>query len=143
MATNKKPIYPGSVLTGSAVVDSGAGTALQTLITAPTDGFVVNRIIVTSTDVADKVLELTHNMKLAGTGAATDMKLGQVKVPLTAGTDATGDVVGVNLLDTTQIPGLQEDGSIIMAAGDVLKVNAKVAATGVIAVSAYGGSYAA
>lgn len=143
MAANKNPIYPNSVLTGSAIVDSGAGTTPQILLTAGSDGIIVTRISVTSTDVAIKELELTLTSKLAGTGTATDMAIGQLSIPLTAGTDSASDIPSVNLLDLTSMPFLQADGSLIMASGDVLKVNAKVAVTGVLNIVAFGGDYTA
>ena len=135
MAMSTNPTYPCSVNNGVVAIAPADTTTLKTLITAGTNGTRVDSITITSTDTAAMVV------KLWVTYSAVDYCIGSVPVAIAAGTN--GSTVGVNGLNTTYIPGINSNRSLMLKSGEVLKVSVvtTVTADKVIHVRAEGGDY--
>jgi len=119
MATNKSPVFLDVIKSPGLEIENSDGTGEQTLVTAGTDGAIVQSVTVTSDDTSDRDLQVFVN------DGVTSHLIGTVNIPTLAGTD--GIVPNVNLLQT--LNGLQEDGSLILQASHVLKIAALVAVT--------------
>lgn len=123
MSANPKLI---STVRNSAIrLQNADGTAFKSLGVAPVaDGSRVKAIHITSDDTSIVVLQFCVTI------AAVDYILGEISVPIGAGTNGT--VVAVNGLNPTQMPALQTDGIthwLDLATGSDLKVKAKTAVT--------------
>jgi len=137
MATNKDPIFLNTV-TGSGLTFLPADASAQkTLITAPADGSALTDISCTSTDTNDVVMVITLN------DVSSDFLIGEVNVPAGSGTD--GSSPAVNLLSAAALPFLQADGSILIPATWLVKINAKTTITAAkqIDVVGFGGNFGA
>lgn len=109
---------------------NATGTAAQDLVAGSTNGLRIKSLIATSTDTSARVLQI---IKTVG---AVEHVIGEVNVPITAGTD--GATPAVNLLDATAMPGLQSDGVqrfIDVANGTTLQIKPKVAVTAGLAIN--------
>jgi len=132
MTANTNPIYQAKPSTPGISITSSEGTALQTLFTATGDGALIDHISVTSTDTAIITLSLTLN------DGTSDFVIGEVDIPVGAG---TGTVPAKNLLDKTEMPFLQADGSLPMGASTILKIAADGTQTGTLDIVLFGGQY--
>ena len=136
MATNKAPIFLGSVTSKNTAIVPGDGTGLKSMFTAGNDGGALVKLTATITTTS-VVVVLTIN------DGTTAIVVGEVTVPSNAGTN--GSTPAVNLLDPIAMPGLlQADGSLVLGPQASLSVNAKVAlGAGVLNIAGQGGSYSA
>ena len=125
MATNKEPVFISVTKSPGLLIENGDGTTEQTLVTADTDGAIVQSITVTSDDTNAVDLQVFIN------DGTTSHLVGTVNIPTLAGTD--GIEPNVNLLKS--INGLQEDGSLILEASFTLRVAALVTVTSAKAVT--------
>lgn len=136
MAANKETIFQKAPSNGTPVTFVNAdGTAEKTIFTAGGEGALVDRVLVTSDDTSIVVLNVFVN------DGSTSFRIGTISVPIDAGTNGT--IVGVNLLDTTQMPGLQASGGLSLATTHLLKVapQAAVTAAKTVTLTPLGGDY--
>lgn len=151
MAGTATPIYPQTLknwyaqllpATGAYALPTAAQTtvtALAALVAGSTNGDKIESIVVTSTDSA------TQSLVLAIVTATNTFILGVVSIPATAGTVAT--IVSVDVLRSTQLPGLAYDANgnkyLYLPSGSTLYVGtlAAVTAAKTIDVIAQGGSF--
>ena len=135
MAANQVPIFQKAPkVSGITIVDTDT-TTLKTSFTAGTEGALVDNVSVTSDDTSAVTLVISIN------DGTTDFLIGEVVVPIGAGTDGT--TPAVNLFDANALPFLQEGGGIPLNANFLLKVNAKatVTAAKTVTLVAFGGDY--
>lgn len=105
-------------------LNNASGTTLQTFLAGSTDGLRIKSLIATNGDSTARVLQIVKTV------SAVDYILGEVSVPAGAGTD--GATPAVNLLNSTMMPGLQNDGIqrfLEVANGTTLKIKSKTAIT--------------
>lgn len=99
--------------------NSDSANTKKTLVTSDADGTKVVGIIATSTDTSSRVAQLWL------TRSATSYLLGSVAVPTLSGTDGVNPTV--NLLNTTDLPGLPVDNDgqpyFLLESGDTLQVS--------------------
>lgn len=135
MATNKQAPFQDVISTSGIIFDSTDTTTKKILVTAGTDGTLIDNISATSDDTVDIIAVLTLN------DATTDFQIGEVTIPAGSGTDGT--LPSVNLLDSTKLPFLQARGGLPLETLWTLKINAKVTMTAAktLAIVAYGGDY--
>lgn len=122
MAAGTTPIFGDTVVQEFVTVVNADGTNKKTVHTGGTDGTRVLSVSVTSDDTA------AVRLNVYITSGGTDYQIGQVTIPIGAGT-GTSDTASVNLLDATKMPFLQSDGSLLLENGSVLKVAANSAVT--------------
>ena len=100
-------------------------TTAKTLLTAGANGTVVRGIFGTTNDTS------ANNVAVSINDGSTTFLLGTVRLATLSGTD--GAVNGVDLLNTTAMPGLELDGAgnavLYLKAGYTLKVAPLVAVT--------------
>ena len=133
---NQIPIFQAKPKTVCSVMNTASGTALQSIYTAgSTDGGLVDNVAVTSDDTSAVILVVSVN------DGTTDCQIGEVTIPIGAGTDGT--TPAVNLFNQDALPFLQNGGGLPLIASGVLKVNAKVAITAakIVNITAFGGDY--
>jgi len=119
MATNKEPVFTDGPQTPVLLIENADGTAKQVLITAGTDGALIQSITVTSDDTS------AVNVQVFLNDGTTSGLMGTVNIPTLAGTD--GIEPNVNLLNG--LNGLQEDGSLILQASTSLEIAPLVTVT--------------
>lgn len=118
------PVFITNIKNGPGQIVNATGSALVTLVTPGANGSRVKSLVATSDDTSARVVQLVVTI------AAVDYIVGEVNVPIGAGTNGTEKAV--SLLDTYNLPWLQTDGiSFFMelAFGSVLKVRSKVTVT--------------
>lgn len=130
------PIYIGTVKTASQTFVNADGVTVKDAYTAGASGGKLQFLNASSDDTVARIVRLY----LRRGGAGADLLLGSKSVAIGAG---TGAVVAVNLLDAVQIPGILEDGSLILGPSDVLRASVEVAVTAAktITLVAQGGDY--
>lgn len=135
MAANTDPIFLLSTLNPAVLINTASGTALQTIMTAGSEGGALTELIATSTDTSAIIVEMHIN------NGTTSFKIGEVIVAAGSGTD--GSTAAVNLLNSTSIPIVDADGAIILQGTYIFQVNAKVAITAATAlhITGVGGNY--
>lgn len=127
MAANTQPIFVKSANNAEVTFVNGDGTTAKDLVSAATDGTKIFAINVTSDDTSARIMQvLIHD-------GTTAYLIGSVNVPTLAGTDGT--TPAVNLLDPTQIPGLDADGELFLKTGYKLQCKPTVAVTAAKTVS--------
>ena len=107
-----------------AKIVNGDGTAKKTILTPVGAGTRLKSLIITSDDTASKVLQLVKTV------SAIDYIMGEVDIPIGAGTD--GATAAVDFFAGTRLKGLQTDGIskwVDVASGTTLSLQAKVAVT--------------
>lgn len=131
MSANTAPIYPAIAKTQIPITFVNAdATAYKDLViglaTGNAAGSLVERVAVVSDDTSIVTLKVAIKV------GATDYPIGEVAVPVGAGTNGT--VRSINLLsllsaapDISNI--LRGDGSLVLPAGAILRVGPKVAVT--------------
>jgi len=120
------PTFFGMLKNPAATIVNADGTSFVTVMTAGSSGSKLESLIASNGDSA-----VTTVLQLAITIGGVDYIIGEVSVPLGAGTNGT--TKSVDLLNTSDIPGLRSDGVntyLYLAASSVLKVKAKVAIAG-------------
>lgn len=134
-SANRNPIFPESITTDTISFANADGTAVKALATPGANGRNIRAIAVASDDTAAVTLVLSI-LK-----SAVTYKIGETVVPIGAGTNGTAKAV--NLLNSVDATWLNPDGSIDLASGAVLQVNAKVAVTATkkVDVVAFGADY--
>lgn len=135
MAANINPIFILSPQTSGVAIVNADGTTKKTVWTASAEGGVITGISVTSDDTAAR--DLNIYITLSG----TDYQVGQVNIPIGAGTTTAP---AVNLLATGLMPWLNAaDGSWTLPASAIVKVAAVVTVTAAktITVVAHGGTF--
>ncbi len=130
------PIFVGTIKTAAQTFVNADGTATKSVYTAGTAGAKIQFLNASSDDTSARVVRL----HIQRGGAGTDYLIGSVTVAIGAG---TGAVASANLLVASQIPGVLEDGTIILGPSDVLKcaVESAVTAAKTLTVFAQGGDY--
>ena len=106
---------------GVTFVNADSTTAKTLFITGP-NGAIIETITATTDDTSNNIVRLTLG------DTVTDFHLGDVVVTTLAGTDA-GVTPSKNLLDTTAIPSLRSDGSLLLPPDCVVKVAPESAVT--------------
>lgn len=134
MAANTSPIFVLASNLSAATFVNADGTNLKTLFTAGAEGSLLTAIAITSDDTA------ARDLNLYVTISGTDYRVGQVNIPIGAGTTTTS---AVNALAVGKLPWLNADGSFFLPAGQVLKGAMAVAVTAAktVTVLAVGGDY--
>lgn len=125
MAVTATPIYPQTHKNAVLSIVNATGTSVTTLYAAGTNGSKVEGIYVTSTDTSARDLAIYYVV------SATNYQLGQISIPITAGTLNTAP--SINLLTSTQLSGLPRDVNgnpyLYLASGTTLSIAAPVAVT--------------
>jgi hypothetical protein len=142
MAVNKEPIFIGAPLTTAANTSiantfTTASLGPKDIVTGATDGTVIQDLIATSSSTGATVLNILFY------DGANPFLIGTVNVPTLSGTNGTAP--SVSLLNTTDIPSLakRDDGSILLAAGQKLQVEAVAVTDNEVTVVALGGNLTA
>jgi hypothetical protein len=107
-----------------AKIVNADGTGKKTIVTPVGAGTRLKSLIICSDDTVARVLQLVKTV------AAVDYILGEIDVPVGAGTD--GATAAVDVFAGTRIKGLQTDGVskwIDVATGTTFSLQAKVAVT--------------
>jgi hypothetical protein len=132
------PSFISTPKTPTGQFQNADGTTFKTLYTAGTSGGRVDSLLGTSTDTVS-----AYVVQLALQVSAVDYVLGEVSVPIGAGTNGTAKSVA--MLNQADIPGLAytENGSIYLASGVALRARVKTAVSGsfVVQIVGVGGDY--
>jgi len=134
-STNKDPIFLTDTKNPSVTITNAIGTAVQQIFTANADGGAITSLSATTDDTSAVTVVIGIN------DATNSFTLGEVIVPAGAGTD--GITAAKNLLDSTKLPILDADGSLILEGTFILEVNVKsgVTAAKTIDITGVGGNY--
>jgi len=135
MTANKDPIFLLSTLNPLIIINNATGTALQTILTAGTDGGALTELTATSTDTAVIIVELHIN------NGTISSKIGEVSIP--AGSGTNGTLPAIDLLAAATLPIVNSDGAVILQGTFLFQVNAKVAITAAteLHITGVGGNY--
>lgn len=135
MAANTAPIFVATANVAEVTFVNADGTTAKDLVSAGTDGTKVFRINCTSDDTS------TVNMEVYIHDGTTAYLLGTVAVATLSGTD--GSTAAVNVLDSTLIPGVDQDGELFIPSGYKLQVAplAAVTAAKTVTVVCFAGNY--
>jgi hypothetical protein len=109
-----RPIYPDTIKNAALDIENADGTTKQLLLTAGSNGARIGSIGVVSNDTSAIVLNIFYN------DGTTDFLLGSVSIPTLSGTD--GSTPAVALLNSADLPFLNEDLSFFLEAGDSIKI---------------------
>lgn len=136
MPMTNTPVFPQAIINPSVQILPADSTNYKNLRVGSSNGDRIDNIVVTSTDTVAKVLMFAIN------DGAIDHPIGEVAVPITAGTDGAAVNKHINALSIGNFPGLR-DGSLYLQAGYVLKVRvtSAVSASRAIHVVSQGGAY--
>jgi len=116
MAKIFKPFFATKILNDHVQFTSAdAADTVKLMTTAGADGANVNSIAVSNSDASSVVIELHAN---ANGGSAVE--IGSMTIPARAGYDGTASI---NLLDITNMPFLQADGSLAIQALEEISVS--------------------
>lgn len=122
MTQNTAPIFGLTPQIDAVTIVPGDTTTKKTLYTAGANGGRCLSIAASSDDTAAVRANIYVNH------GGTDYAVGQVTIPIGAGTGTT-DAPSVNLLDASKLPFLQPDGSLLLESGDIVKVAASATIT--------------
>jgi len=127
------PAFVATPKTPAVAFVNADGTSFKTLITGGTNGSRVDTLFGTNTDTAS-----AYVMQLALQKSSVDYVIGEVSLPLGAGTN--GAAKSVAMLNPTDIPGLAytENGSLFLEAGVSLRARPKTAVSGSFTVQIVG-----
>jgi hypothetical protein len=131
------PQFISTVRTAAASIANGDGTAFKSFFVAGASGSRVDAASITNSDAANAYV-VQVAVKIGG----TDYVVGEVTVPVGAGTN--GSAKAVNLLDSTYLPQLAATlGVLYLGAGAELRLRAKsvVAGSNSLTFVAHGGDY--
>lgn len=125
MPVTNTPIFPQLIRNSVITIVNGDAQTYKTVFTPGSNGSKIESIVVSSTDTSAR--DITVNFTIS----ATNYQLSVVSIPITAGT--VNSVPCVNLLASTQLPGLAKDANgnpyLYLASGTTLTVNAPVTVT--------------
>jgi hypothetical protein len=131
VAKTHTPVFPQKARNINASFVTADGTNTKILVTGGIDDSIISVITITSSDSADKTIEL-----LIGDGLA-DALIGFVGIP--ANTGSNGVLNPINGLSNSSILGKKIDESgnpyILLAAGSTLKARARTAVTAAATIS--------
>ena len=131
MAVTATPIFPQLVESPAVQILPADTTTLKTIVTAGTDGTLVNELLVSSTDTSARDLQLYVTI------SAVDYLLGTVSIPANSGNTNALPTIGV--FDGNQISSLQIDNSghrfLQLGSGAVLKAKVLTTVTAAKAIS--------
>jgi hypothetical protein len=118
MAANTSPIFIGTPITTGANLTNatGAGTKV-TICTAGSNGARILSINAVTSDTADNDV----NLFIQPGGSGTVYNIGGKTVAAGSGDLVASTTPSVNLLDPSQVSGILPDGTIQLAASDVLQ----------------------
>lgn len=119
-----QPAFIASIKNAAITLVNGDGTTAKTLVSGGANGSRLKALHITSTD------SVARTLQLIATIGAVDYVLGEIVVPVTAGTD--GVTAAVSGLASSLIAALQTDGVskfLDIANGTTLKIRPKVAVT--------------
>lgn len=143
MAVTATPIFPQTIKSYGVQILPADTTTVKTLATAGANGSKIDAIIIQSTDTAAQYVTLTVQVG----GAGTAFPLGNIIVPITAGSQATGTAPSVDALraggtsNVANIPGFSYDSlgnkCLYLSAGSVLGVNTGTTVTTAKAVTVF------
>lgn len=127
------PAFIATIKNPSTQFVNADGTAFKSLMSAAANGTRVDTVIATNTDVSN-----AYVIQLAVQKSGVDYVLGEVNIPIGAGTN--GVAKSVALLNSTDIPGLAytENGSIFLESGATLRARVKSIVAGSNAVQIIG-----
>ena len=127
MTKNTIAVFENGAVNEPLSMVNGDSTTEKTVFTAPAEGCTLKMLSIASTSSADELLKVSLN------NGATSYIIGQVPVPLTAGTDSAGAVPPVSGLNADNFPQLEKDLAgnpiIKMDGGWKLNINAVTAIT--------------
>lgn len=123
MAAN--PSFVSTPQNPAVQIQNADATAFKTLYTAGSSGGRVDALIATNTDTAN-----AYVVQLALQKSGVDYVLGEINVPIGAGTNGTAKSVA--LMNSTDIPGLAytEAGALFLASGVALRARTKTTVAG-------------
>lgn len=134
-STNKEPIFLVTTANPVVVINVAASTTVQQIFTAGADGGAITELSATNADAVNaRVIRISIN------NGTTSFLIGEISVPANSGTDG-GTTPALNLLNSTLLPILDADGSLILQGTFILEVNAKVAVTADVNIVGVGGNY--
>ncbi|MBZ0106150.1 MAG: hypothetical protein K8H84_11020 [Sulfuricella denitrificans] len=123
MPANTTPIFANVIKNPAAQILPADASAYKTLMTGGANGSRLDNLIATSNDTSARVLSFAIN------DGALDHPIGEVSIPATAGNDGAASVKGVSVLNSTNFPGLKEDGSLYLQSTFILKVKSLTTVT--------------
>ena len=139
MAVTHKPVYAQTVNNGSVQILPADTTSLKTILTAATDGTIVEKLLVTSSDTAAKDLQVYITV------GGVDYLIGTMTVPANSG--FTASIPSLNFFQHSQVSSsVNQDSNgnkyLRMMTGEVLKakVLSSVSASKAIYLRAEGGN---
>lgn len=127
------PQFIATLKTPSVAFVNGDGTSFKTVLAAGASGTRIDTLIAANSDAAN-----AYVLQLAVQVSGVDNVIGEVSVPLGAGTN--GSAKSVAVLNPTDIPGLvyTEGGALFLANGATLRARVKSAVAGANSVSISG-----
>lgn len=119
------PQFIGVPISPVASIVNADGTTFKTIIAAASGGQRIDSLSIANTDAAN-----AYVVQLAVQVSGVDYELGEVTVPIGAGTNGTAKSVAA--LNPTDIPALQysENYALYLGAGAALRARAKTAVAG-------------
>jgi len=119
MTKNTTPVFENGAKNEALSMVNGDGLTEKTLFTAPAEGCTLKMISIASTSTVAELLKLSLN------DGTTSYVIGQVLVPITAGTDLAGAVPSVSGLNADNFPQLEKDiaGNAIIKMEGAWKLN--------------------
>lgn len=133
------PVFIANSNLGLAQVLPADTTTVKTILTGNTNGTKVSGLMITSTDSASRIVQLSV------TRSATVYYIGAVTVPALSGTDGTA--VAINMLSSSYCPGLPVDNDgapyLFLNTSDILGFNSTttITAAKVISAAAISGNF--
>lgn len=119
------PSFIATPQTPVAQFENADGTSFKTVHTAGAEGSRIDTLIGTNTDTVS-----AYVVQLALQKSAVDYVIGEVSIPIGAGTN--GSAKSVAMLNQTDIPGLAytENGALYLANGVALRARVKTTVSG-------------
>lgn len=119
------PIFPQTVKNYVAQIQNADGQTVKTLVTGGTNGSKIEALTISSSDTS------ARDVQLSLTISSVVYILGTVSIPATAGT--VDNIVSVDILRSSQIPGLSYDANgnkiLYVANGATLGIEALTTVT--------------
>jgi len=140
MTVSNLPIFPQVIADWSTQLVNANGTATVACVVGGTNGTKVESMVATSNNITDLALSLWVN------NGNTDTLLASVLVAANSGNNANPAIPSVDVLRSSQLPGLAYDANgnkyLYIASGTTLKVSANTVAAGkVLNIWATGANY--
>lgn len=133
MAVTATPIFPQTIGNPSVQILPADTTTLKTVVTPGSQGTIVNRIFVTSTDTSAKDLAFYVTI------SAVDYLIGTLSIPANSG--FTNAVPMVSVFNSSQFPGMLLDNNgnkvLFLGSGSVLKAKVLTTVTAAKAINIF------